>query len=242
MSDFAITNPSKNCAAVKRTLKLIALAALLTATAMGAAEMRTWNLKSGATMEAEIVGYPGPDTVEVKRADGKVYTLSAAYLTDGDQAYLAAERAKQWKPASVDKLLGTVGRYKKCAVSGTDVGSEVLFAALPYQVEAILNNRQQKEAEIADLNSQIQSDGTFAKGATAAAKHGSRGYRNANKTQAKLATQDANEAKASLDKLKTDYAEYVKTTKSATMVLMKNTGVMYQGLPVCECQASQKLK
>ena len=84
------------------------LAGLLAATAVAAADMRTWNFKSGATIEAEIVAFPSPETVQVKRSDGKVYTLPAAYLADADRAYLDAERAKQWKEVSVDKVLGTV--------------------------------------------------------------------------------------------------------------------------------------
>src|ERR1019366_9628644 len=124
-------------------LRLIALAVLLAATTVGAAEMRTWNLKSGATLEAEIVAFPGPDTVQVKRSDGKIATLPAAYLTDADRAYLNAERAKQWKEVSIDKVLGTVsaGRHKKSAVSGEDVGPEILGALLPSPVGAVGNKR-----------------------------------------------------------------------------------------------------
>jgi hypothetical protein len=212
------------------------------ATSVTAAEMRTWNFNSGATMEAEIVAFPGPETVEVKRSDGKVYTLPTAYLSSADRAYLDAERAKQWKQVSVDKLLGTAsaGRYKKCAVSGKDVGGEILVALLPSQVEAILNNRQQQEGQITDLNSRIQADSSVAQNANAAAATaGSRAYRNANRSQAKLATQDETAAKASLNKLKADLAEYVKKTKAATTVLMKKTGLVYEGLPVWECKTSQ---
>ena len=114
---------------------------LLVATAAAAGEMRTWNFKSGATMDAEIVAFPSPETVQVKRLDGKMATLPAAYLADADRAYLDAARAKQWKEVSIDKVLGTVsaGRYKKCAVSGKDVGREVLVTMLPSQVEAVVN-------------------------------------------------------------------------------------------------------
>lgn len=239
MSGTKLTN---KCGAVRRNAKLSALAVLLAATAVAAAEMRTWNFKSGATIEAEIVAFPGPETVEVKRSDGKVYTLPAAYLTDADRAYLNAERAKQWKEVSVDKLLGTAsaGRYQKCLVSGKDVGGVILVALLPSQVEAVLNDRQQQESQITNLNSRIQDDSSAAQNANAAAaSSGIRAYRNASRAQAKLATQDQAEAKASLAKLKADYAESVKKTKAATTVLMKNTGLVYEGLPVWECQVSQ---
>jgi hypothetical protein len=216
---------------------------MLAATAIAAAEMRTWNLKSGATMQAEIVAFPSPETVEVKRSDGKMYTLPTSYLADADRTYLDAERGKQWKQVSVDKLLGTAsaGRYNKCLVSGKDVGGEILVAMLPSRVEAILNNRQQQESQITNLNSRIQGDSSVARNANAAAASGgSRAYRNEQKAQAKLATRDEAQAKASLAKVKADYAEYVKKTKVATTVPMKNTGLIYEGLSVWECQDSPK--
>lgn len=233
---------------MKRNPKISVLGVLLAAiavvaTSVAAAGMRTWNFSSGATMEAEIVGFPSPETVEVKRSDGKVYTLPTAYLSSADRAYLDAERAKQWKQVSVDKLLGaaSAGRYKKCAVSGKDVGGEILVELLPSQAEAILNNRQQQEGQITNLNSRIQEDSSVARNANAAAASGgSRAYRNTNRAQAKLATQDEAAAKTSLNKLKADHAEYVKKTKAATTVLMKKTGLVYEGLPVWECQTSQK--
>jgi HPt (histidine-containing phosphotransfer) domain-containing protein len=226
---------------MKRIPRLSVLVVLLAATAVAAAEMRTWNLKSGATLEAEIVAFPGPDTVKVKRSDGKLYTLPAAYLGAADRAYLQTERAKQWKEVSVDKLLGTMGRYKKCAVSGKDVWGDILVALLPSQAEAVLNNRQQQEAQIADLNSQIQNDSNVARDAhTAATSQGSGGYRRANRAQARLATRDEADAKISVEKLKTDYAEYVKKTKTTTTLLLRNTGLVSEGLPVWECQASPK--
>jgi hypothetical protein len=226
---------------VKRNPKLSALAVLLAATAVATAEMRTWNFNSGATMEAEIVAFPGPDTVKVKRSDGKMYTLPAAYLAAADRAYLQVERAKQWKEVSVDKVVGTMGRYKKCAVSGKDVGGDILVALLPAQAEAVLNNRQQQEAQIADVSGQIQNDSSVARDAHAGAtSQGSRAYHRANRTQAKLATQDEASAKVNLEKLKTDYAEYVQKTKATTTVLMRNTGLVSEGLPVWECQVSPK--
>jgi hypothetical protein len=230
-----------NYGAVKRHPRLVALAMFLMAAAVADAEMRTWNFKSGATIEAEIVAFPGPDTVQVKRADGKTVILPAAYLAEADRAYLDAERAKQWKEVSIDKVLGAVstGRYKKCAVSGKDVGHEILVAKLPSRVETVVNNRQQQEAQITNLSSRITADSTAARNADAAAvTGGTRAYRNASRAQANLAAKDEAAAKASLNKRKADYAEYVKKTKAATTVRMKNTGLVYEGLPVWECQGS----
>ena len=237
---LVVTTLANGYVTVKRKPILSALAVLLAATAVAVAEMRTWNFKSGATMRADIVAFPSPETVEVKRSDGKVYSLPVTYLSDADRAYLDAERAKQWKEVSVDKLLGTVGRYKKCAISGKDIGGDILVEMLPSQVEAILNNRQEHETQITNLNSQIQDDSSVAQNANAAARGGSRGYRYANRAQAKLATQDEAEAKTSLAKLKADNAEYLKQTNAATTVLMRKTGLVYEHLPVWECQVSQK--
>ena len=187
------------------------------------------------------MAFPSPDAVKVKRSDGKAYTLPSAYLAAADRAYLETERAKQWKEVSVNKLLGTVGPYRKCSVSGKDVGGDILIARLPVPVEAVLKNRQAQEAQIADVTSQIQNDSSVARDANAAATiQGSRGYRRANRTQAKLATQDEASAKISLEKLKNDYAEYVKKTKATTTLLMKNTGLVSSGLPVWGCQVSPK--
>ncbi len=217
------------------------LAALLAVTACAAGEARTWHFEYGTTMEAEIVAFPSPETVEVKRSDGKVFTLPATSLATSDQAYLDAERAKQWKEVSVDKLVATVAtRYKKCAVSGSGVGGQILVALLPAQAAAILNDRQQREAQIADLGSRIQADSEAARNANAAAKHGNRAYRNENRAQARQANQDAAGAKLNLAKLKTDYAEYVKKTKAGTTLLMRNTGLVCEGLPVWECQISPR--
>jgi hypothetical protein len=181
--------------------------------------------------------------VEVKRPDGKLYTLPITYLTDEDRTYLDAERAKQWKQVAVDKLLGTAsaGRYKKCHVSGKEVSGEILVVGLPSQVEALLNRRGQQESQITNLNSRIQTDGVIARNEnTAAASSSSRAYRNEQRAQAKLTAQDEAQAKTSLTKLKADYAESVKKTKAATTVLMKHTGLIYEGLPVWECQNSTR--
>jgi hypothetical protein len=214
---------------------------LLAVTACAAGETRTWHFEAGTTMEAEIVAFPSPDTVKVKRSDGKMFTLPATSLATADRAYLDAERAKQWKEVSVDKLIGTVAaHYKKCAVSGTGVGGQILVALLPARAEAVLNNRQQQEAQIADLDSRIQDDSDAARNANAAAKHGYRAYRNENRAQARQANQDEAGAKLSLAKLKADYAEYVKKTKASTTLLMRNTGLVGAGLPVWECQTSPK--
>ena len=241
---LVVTTLANGYVTVKRKPILSALAVLLAATAVAVAEMRTWNFKSGATMRADIVAFPSLETVEVKRSDGKVYSLPVTYLSDADRAYLDAERARQWKEVSVDKLLGTVGRYKKCAVNGKDLGKDpggdILVEMLPSQVEAILNNRQEHETQITNLNSQIQDDSSVAQNANAAARGGSRGSRYANRAQAKLATQDEAEAKTSLAKLKADNAEYLKKTKAATTVSMRKTGLVYEHLPVWECQVSQR--
>jgi len=206
------------------------------------AEMRTWNLKSGTNFVAEIVAFPTADTVKLKRSDGKVYDLRTDYLAEAEQAYVDEERGKIWKEVSVEKLLGTAsaGRYKKCAVSGTGVSSEILVTLLPSQAEAVLNTRQQQETQINALNNRIQNDSQDANAHNAAAKTGGRGYRRVNRVEAKQASQDKTDAQTSLTKLKADYDAYVKKTKSITTLRMKNTGQVYEGLQVWECQTPKR--
>jgi hypothetical protein len=231
----------RGCSAVKANPKLNALIVVLAATVAAAGELPTWHLKSGSSVEAEIVAFPGPDTVEVKRSDGKVYTMPCAYLEEADLAYLAAERAKQWKEVSIDKLLdpAPTGRYWKCAVTGKSVPTTIMVALLPRQVEAVLKSRQQQDAQITNLNTRIQNDSKLARDANAAAARSGRAYRKADKAEAKLASSDETATKANLTKLKADYAANLKKTKTVTPLKMKNTGMKCEGLPVWECQVAR---
>jgi cell division septum initiation protein DivIVA len=221
-------------------IKLGAIGLLLAATAMACAEMRTWTLNSGTTMEAEIVGFPDAATVKVKRSDGKIYSLPFAYVNKADQAYLAAEHAKQWKKVSIDELLGTAsaGYYKKCRVSGSDVNGTILVQLVASQAEAVLNTRKQQADEIADLTSRLRNGAGGEQGSGAAG--GGRGHRHATRAQAQSAAQAARDAQIRLDKLKADYAQNLKKTKGATTVLMKATGSVYDGLAVWECEDPRK--
>lgn len=209
---------------------------MLTAAGTVTAETRTWNLKSGATVEAEIVGFPNAQSVTVKRTDGKVYTLQDAYLADEDREFVQAERAKLWKEVSIDKVLGPVSgsRYRKCVVSGKDVSGQILVTMLPATVEPVLNKRQEQEAQIAALNTRIQTD---EKAAHSKAKTNNR-Y--GSKTNARAAAQDETSAKGDLARARADHEDYLKKTKASTTLLMKNTGLTYEGYPVWECQAPQK--
>jgi hypothetical protein len=217
--------------------------ALLLGPGLALAAPRTWNLKSGATVTGDIVGFPNNDSVTIQQKDGKPYTLQEAYLSGDDRSFVDAERAKQWKQVSVDRLLGSLsaGRYKKCSVSGTNLGGMILVTLLPAQVEPILAQRRQQEAQIAALQSQIQADETTVHDANKPlSAAGSRAARNANRAAAKSASQDESNVKISLVKLKVDYDAYVKKTKAATTLLMKNTGTFYEGMPVWECQTPRK--
>ena len=213
-------------------IKLGAIGLLLAATAMACAEMRTWTLNSGTTMEAEIAGFPDAATVKVKRSDGKIYSLPFAYVNKADQAYLAAEHAKQWKKVSIDELLGSAsaGYYKKCRVSGSDVNGTILVQLLASQVEAVLNARKRQADQIADLTSRLRNG----------AAGGGAGHRHATRAQAQSAAQAARDAQIRLDKLKADYDKNLKKTKGATTVFMKNTGSVYDGLAVWECKDPRK--
>ena len=219
-----------------------ALVMLLAGSGIATAEMRTWNLKSGATIDAEIVSFPTPQTVKIKRADGKVYTLQAAYLTDDDRSFLESERAKEWKEVSLDKIVGSAsgGRYKKCSVSGKDVSGQILVTMLPAQVEPILAKRQQQEADIATMNGRIGQDISTTQHASSEPSTASRQDRKMAKAASTAAKQDESAAKTSLAKLQAEHDDYVKKTKSATTLMMKNTGTVYEGLQVWECQPQHK--
>ncbi len=224
---------------MKTGLILRASFTLLTGGSFAMAEMHTWTLQSGATVEGEIVDFPNAQSVKVKKPDGKFVTLPDAYLTEGDRTYAMTERAKLWKEASIDKVLGTTsaGRYKKCSVTGKDVTSPILLTLLPSQVESVLTKRQQEEDRIAALNSQIQKDQNTEHQAKPPA--GAYGRRTQNSAKV-AATYDEAMAKTNLIKLKSDYAETLKKTKPITTLLIKNTGLVYEGLQVWECQSPKR--
>ena len=72
------------------------------------AEMRTWTFeKSGKTIEGEVVGFSG-EAVNLKRADGKTYSVPIAYLIASNRIDLVAERAKQRLavPPNTNQLAG----------------------------------------------------------------------------------------------------------------------------------------
>jgi hypothetical protein len=227
---------------MNKSLSAVLLTIVLTFTTGAAGDMRTWNFKSGATLKAELVAFPSPDSVQVRQSDSKLYTLPASYLSESDQAYLATERAKQWKQVSVDRLLDTPapGKYWKCAVTGKAVPGTVMVSSLPTQAEAVLKSRRQQELQITNLSSRIQHDSDVAHKANAAAARSNRAHRRADKAQAKLATADESAAKSNLNKLKADYAANLKTTKPTTTLVMKDTGTKFEGLPVWECQIPNK--
>ncbi len=213
---------------------------LVLVTVAGLAQMRTWTFeKSGKTIQGEVVGFSG-DVVNLRRADGKIYSVPIAYLTASNRTELVAERAKKWREIEVVKLEGAAsgGRYKRCAVQGPDVQGDILIDLLPSTVETVLNNRAQRAARIAQLKSWIDNT-TQALGPERA------GFSNTNMATydpmtALVYAQDParlrlEEAKANLAKLQAAYDDYVAQTKAATVVKMKNTGLIYDGLAVWEC-------
>jgi hypothetical protein len=162
-------------------------------------------------------------------------------LTESNRVDLAAERLKQWKEVEVVKLEGVMsaGRYKRCTVQGKEVNGEILIQLLPASVEAILNSRNQQAAQIADLKSSIENGDRAVRRASA----GDPAFVNAVIVQGpgvNLADADLTDAKANLAKLQTAYGDYINKTKAATIVKMKNTGFVYQGLPVWQCADPRK--
>jgi len=220
---------------------LVALGLLLIVAAVSVAEMRTWTFeKSGKTIQGEIVAFVGTNMVTLKGADGKTFSVPIAYLTASNRVFLAAELAEQWKDVEVVKLEGTAsgGRYKKCSVRGKDVDDVVLVDLLPLAVETILKTRNQREAEIAELQSWIKNN---AQGLTqvdlVVQVPGTTGGPDTNAVYRlkDLATLKVEEAETNLTRLQAAYSNYNAQTKAATTVRMKKTSLVYEGLPVWEC-------
>jgi len=204
--------------------------------------MRTWTFEqSGKTIRGEVAGFTG-DAVNLKRDDGKTVSVRIAYFTDSDRAYLTAERAKQWKEVEVVSLNGAgAGLYKRCSVSGSDVKGEILIGHLPPAVEAILDNRNQQTLQISNLTAQIEDQKSALQAANAAVpKHASGNWVHrraaaAERASADKASGDLETSRFNLAKLQKAYDDSVKKTKDQTMVKIRNTGVVYQRLPVWEC-------
>ena len=226
-------------------LRLIGL--LLVAAGTARAEVRTWTFEqSGTTLRAQVAGFTG-DAVELRREDGKTVSVRIAYLTQSDRAYLTAERARQTKDAefvSLDEF--APAPYKKCSVRG-GVSGDILVRALPSAVEAILNARSQRTLQISNLTAQVESQKQAAQEAKAAAskatangKRVPRRVMTAERANADIAAGDLETSRLKLAKLQKDYQASVDQAKAQMTVKMRNTGIVYKGLPVWECvQASE---
>jgi hypothetical protein len=221
---------------------------LLAAVVVALAEMQTWTFqKSGKTIEGEVIDFAG-DAVTMKLPDGKTFTVPIAYLTESNRVTLAAERSKQWKEVEVVRLEGAIsaGRYKKCTVKGEGVSGAALIQFLPSPVEAILVNRNQQAARIADLSYRIQNWDRAVRRADAVTPTGAvgdPGYVDAVMAQrgsVNLAYENLEDAKAALTKFQAAYADYLDTTKAATIVKIRRTGLLYGGEPVWECPDPRK--
>jgi hypothetical protein len=232
---------------MKTELRVIGLLLALTAVAM--ADMRTWTFeKSGKTIKGEVVSFAG-ETVTLKLDDGKTFAVPIAYLTKSNRVDLTIARAKQWKEVDVVKVEGSFtasDREKICAVEGREVKGKILIRLLPASVEQILRNRDAQAARIAQLSNQIESQSRAvarADATTPTGAAGDPGYVSvimAQRQQVNLAALDLDDARNTLAKLDADYAEYMEKTKFATIVKIKNTGVVFQGLPVWECPDPRK--
>jgi hypothetical protein len=216
---------------------------LLVATSVALAEMRTWTFEqSGKTLRAEVVGFVG-DTVSLRPEGGQTVSVRINYLTESDRAYLKTERASQWKNVEVISLDGVLsaGLYKKCTVSGGGVKGEILLRELPPAVEAVLDGRSRQTAQISNLTAQVEADKAALEDAKAGAPpktSGNRYVRRVNSAQRAPVTKASGDLKVSqmkLAQLQKSFEESVKKTKDQTMVKMRNTGAVYQRLPVWEC-------
>lgn len=224
-------------------VELRVMGLLLAATSLAAAEMRTWTFqKSGKTLEGEVVGFAGK-AVTLKGTDGKTVSVPISYLTNSDRAYLEAERARQWKEVEVAKLdnAGYAGTYRKCTVHGDGVNGEVYIEHLPRSVELVLQDRLKQAAPIAELSDQIEAQKRVvqeARADTPTTTPRNRAYRRAaaaQRGQLNVETSNLHGLEANRAKLQKAYDDSVQKTRKQTFVRMRNTGVVYKGLPVWEC-------
>jgi len=223
--------------------KLLGLVLLLLAALAVPAQTRSLVLQSGTNLEAQVLSI-GLDSVTIRRAaDGKVYSLPLAYLSASNRLELVAERAKQWQPIEVYQIEGSAsaGRYQRCRVRGTNVSETILVQLLPPSIEAILNNRNQQAAQIAVLADRVEQQDWNVQRADATTPHSVSGdsdyvaFVMAQRARVNLAIVDLNQAKTNLFRLEQAYADYCDRTRAATIVQMKNTGLVYDGLQVWEC-------
>lgn len=227
---------------MKTELRVIGL--LLAATVIAAAEMQTWTFqKTGKTIQGEVVSFAG-ETVSMKLTDGKVFSVPIAYLTESNRVSLVSERATQWKQVEVLTLLGTMsaGRYRKCTVHGPGVSGEILIQLLPAAVEAILSELGHRAAHIADARSWIDSKERELRHAQAAVHDANMANLNSPTYYyvKEAAWSSLDDAKEDLPKLQAPYADYVRETKTARTLKIKNTGFVYQDLHVWECPDPRK--
>jgi SLA1 homology domain 1, SHD1 len=226
---------------MKTGFRLIGL--LLAVTAATAAESRTWTFeKSGKTMEAEVAGFTS-GAVALKRPDGKTFLVPTAYLSKSDQAYLAVQRARQWKAVEVVKLYSaeSAGIYKKCGVRGAAVSGDIYVERLPAGVEAILDTRNQQATQISNLTAQITGENQTVHDQKAAMPKRvgrNRAHRIAvreERAEVNLENKSIKNAQANLSSLQKSHDDYVQKTKAQTVVKMRNTGIDYKGLRIWEC-------
>jgi hypothetical protein len=140
--------------------QLVALGLLLAASAAAWAETRTWLLKSGVTLEAELINFPDAGSANLRRLDGKIVRVPFASLSERDRTELAREQEKaavdelapkEWKKVSVDELLAAPsGYYSKCLVTGK-ARAIVVIQLLPPAALGALNARRLQTSEIHSL-------------------------------------------------------------------------------------------
>lgn len=214
---------------------------LLAATAL--AEMRTWTFQqSGKTIQGEVLSFAG-DTVTMKLPDGKTFSVPIAYLTESNRVTLAAERAKLWKEVEVVRLedLLSAGRYAKCTVKGRELNGVIVIQFLPESVEAILINRNQQAAQIANLSAKVSAGERAIQQGRAVIPLGTRdpAYEG-QRVQVNQVDIDVITAKGDLEDMKKAYADSLNKTRAATIVKIKRSGVLYGREPVWECPDPRK--
>ena len=145
------------------------------------------------------------------------------------------------KEVEIVKLEGVMcaGRYKKCRVQGKFTGV-ILIPLLPAPVEAALNNLNEQEEQIAYLKFWIERANTELRHTAAAVHDVNRllGYPRLYVKQSAYAL--LADAQEDLPKRQSAYAENLQKTRPERTVKIRNTGSVYQDLPVWECADPRK--
>jgi hypothetical protein len=198
--------------------KVCAIGLLLAAAMVAGGQPLTLTFKeTGKTVQGEVVSLD-KESVVLKLTDGTTVSARLDYLIESDRAKVAKAFAEQWKEVEVYSMEGTVSFYKKCVVSWGR-GTEVFIKLLPSAVEAILI----KKKDLADqISAMRKSEGTYSEKWEGIDGSSGSHVHNISPVQKSLII---------------TLNHYNADTRMQRTVDIRNTGLVYQGIPVYECRS-----